>query len=165
MEFLSSVLFILAPCSEKDYLASQGSDMDIQWHYGIRLSSVWWWASSLKLTWRCLFSDMSWGQLWMCGLHLLLLSLYSVRRLIRFEMCLLLFCWLRQWLRLSMKTGRPDLKTHRFSPYNFFQCDKFDIVLSSPSLWKTCGMLIIFHTSDDSGFPSKMCMLLLILIL
>ncbi len=51
MVFRSSVLFIrtsLASCSDSDYLACQGSNVGIQWHYGIHLSSTWWWAPSLK---------------------------------------------------------------------------------------------------------------------
>lgn len=95
--FWSSVLFIRtssAPCSESDYLASRRTDVDIQWHYGIHLSSLCRRASSLKYWWYALRGT------WNVWTLLVLFVLYSVRRLIRFEMCLFLFIYFFSSCRL-----------------------------------------------------------------
>lgn len=59
-----------------------------------------------EILWRCSFSDMLWGQLWMCEHYFCCwLCIQSSNRLLR----------LLQWSWLAVKMGRPDQR-HRFSP-------------------------------------------------
>lgn len=145
--FRSTVLFIrtsLASCSESNCLASQGSDVDIHCLYSTHLSSVWWWASSLK------YCEGVHSMICLQGNSVCVDFCYRSCSSLDLRCACFYFADFSDFNNDSDWQCKPTGLIQRHWAF-LLQCDKFDILLT-PSAGDHPPCLVFFHNTTQS-FP------------